>query len=232
MIKFNSLEDEIELFSTNTEIGVRVEKFADQKIVIVDNFYKHPEKVRELAQLIPSTRSPVILHALPGSRVEATYHLSHLGYIFTDIINNVFAEDVVDVEETFIQNCINRSTFLVNVQNSDLPVRVPHIDNSGVGRWAVGIFLNTPDECVGGTAFYKYKGNTTADIKQLMTDSEAAGYTEYLQESDGKNWEKIHLAEMKFNRMIIYRQNALHTPYIPPNTFTDENPRLIQMIFI
>jgi hypothetical protein len=65
-----------------------------------------------------------------------------------------------------------------------------------------------------------------------MTDAEAAQYTHYVQESDGKNWEKIHMAEMKFNRMIIYRQSALHTPYIPPNTFTDENPRMIQMIFI
>jgi hypothetical protein len=111
MIKFNSLQDEIELFSANEELGVRIEKFADQKIAIVDNFYKHPDKIRELAQLIPATRSPVILHALPGSRVEATYHLSHLGYIFTDIINNVFAEDMENVEETLIQNCINRSTF-------------------------------------------------------------------------------------------------------------------------
>jgi hypothetical protein len=144
----------------------------------------------------------------------------------------VFAEDMVNVEETFIQNCINRSTFLVNIQNSNLPVRLPHIDNPKDGRWAVGIFLNTPEECVGGTAFFKYKGDTSADIREVMSAEEAAQYKHYLQESDGKHWEKIHMAEMKYNRMIIYRQSALHTPYIPPNTFTDDAPRMIQMIFI
>ena len=56
-------------------------------------------------------------------------------------------------------------------------------------------------------------------------------YQFYVQETVG-DWEKVFLAEMKFNRMVIYRQNALHTPYIPPNTFTDDKPRMIQMFFI
>lgn len=233
MIKFKDLDEEIEFFSPSPEIGVKVEKFADQKVAIIDNFYKYPEKVRELAQQIPSTRSPGIIHGLPGSRVEATYHFGHLTYFFENVINRVFAEDTAEVDDDFIHNCLHRSTFLVNIQNSNLPPRVPHIDNPSSGRWAAGIYLNTPNECIGGTAFYKYKGKTSVDIKSLINEvaAEFQQYNYYVQETSG-DFEKIYLAEMKFNRMVIYRQRALHTPYIPPNTFTDDKPRMIQMFFI
>jgi len=231
MIKFNSLEEEIEFFSPNPEISVKVERFADQKLAIIDNFYKYPEKVREIVQQIPSTRSPGIIHGLPGSRVEATYHLGHLGYFFEEVINNVFSEDTANVEHDFIRNCLDRASFLVNIQNSNLPPRCPHIDNPSSGRWAAGIYLNTPEECVGGTAFYKYKNETSVDIREALTIEDMKKYQFYVQETVG-DWEKVFLAEMKFNRMVIYRQNALHTPYIPPNTFTDDKPRMIQMFFI
>ena len=231
MIKFNSLEEEIEFFRPNPELAVKVEHFADQKVAIVDNFYKYPEKIKELAQLIPSTRSPGIIHGLPGSRVEATYHFGHLGHFFEEVISNVFAEDMQGVDPTFIRNCVDRASFLVNIQNSNLPPRCPHIDNPSSGRWAAGIYLNAPSECIGGTAFYKYKNETSVDIREVLTQEDMKKYQFYVQETVG-DWEKVYLAEMKYNRMVIYRQNALHTPYIPPNTFTDENPRMIQMFFI
>lgn len=229
MIKFNSLQDEIDFFSPSEELGVKVDTFLDEKIVIIDNFYRTPEKVRELALSIPSTRSPGIVHGLPGSRVEATYHFAHLGPTFTEIINRVWAEEAATIDPTFVQNCLNRSSFLVNVQNSNLPPRVPHIDNPSNGRWAVGIYLNTPDECIGGTGFYTYKGSKTVDLSNL--EVELKNYQYYVQD-DEEFWTKHYLAEMKFNRLVIYKQNVLHTPYIPPNTFTDETPRLIQMFFI
>jgi hypothetical protein len=229
MIKFKTLADEIAFFRPSDELKVKVETFLDEKIVIIDNFYNDPYGIRELAQTIPSTRAPGIIHGLPGSRVEATYFFGHLGPTFKEIINTVWVNDVQNIEPTFIQDCLNRSSFLVNVQNSELPPRVPHIDNPSHGRWAVGIYLNTDDECSGGTSFYTFKGNKTVDLSNL--DIELKEYQHYVQESD-EHWTKQYLAEMKFNRLVIYKQNVLHTPYILPNTFTDESPRLIQMFFI
>ena len=229
MIKFKTLSDEIAFFRPSDELKVKVDTFLDEKIVIIDNFYNDPNSIRELAQTIPSTRAPGILHGLPGSRVEATYFFSHLGPTFTEIINTVWASETENLNPTLIQECLNHASFLVNVQNSNLPPRVPHIDNPGHGRWAVGIFLNTPEECCGGTAFYTYKGNKTVDLSNL--DIELTNYQYYVQ-NDDEYWTKQYLAEMKFNRAVIYKQNVLHTPYIPPDSFTDEAPRLIQMFFI
>lgn len=227
---FTSLQEEIECFSPSDELSVHIETFEGEKIAIVDNFYKHPERVRELALTIPRTYNPRILHGLPGARVESPYYMSHLAYLYGEIIKNVWPDRADEIEDTFVQNCMDHASFLVNIQNSNLPPRVPHIDTIGRGRFASGIYLNTPSECVGGTAFYKYKGEKTVDLSNL--DVTLKDYTHYVQESDGEYWEKIHLAEMKFNRMIIYPMNLLHTPYIPPNTFTDETPRLMQMFFI
>jgi len=62
-------------------------------------------------------------------------------------------------------------------------------------------------------------------------EADFSKYDYYVLEDD-ENFKKVYLAEMKFNRMVIYNQNILHQPYILPNTFSDENPRLMQMFFI
>lgn len=232
MATFNTIQDEIDFFAPNPELEVRVHHFDDglERVVVIDNFYKHPEKIRELALTIPRTRNPRFLHGLPGSRVEIAYYFGHLGYIFNNVINNVFVEDMSHVEPSYIQDCLDHARFLVNIQNSDLPPRVPHVDCDYVGRFVAGVYLNTPEECSGGTAFYKFKGSKHVDLSNL--DPDLMVYDQYLLESDGKNWEKLYNVEMKFNRLILYRQNILHTPYITPNTFTDETPRLNQMFFM
>lgn len=232
MVTFNSIEDEMEFFAPNPELAVRVHHFDGgvERVVVIDDFYKHPEQIRELALSMPKTRNPKFLHGLPGSRVEAAYYFGHLAYIFNNVISNVFAEDMPYVEDTYIQNCLDHARFLVNVQNSNLPARVPHVDCDYVGRFVAGVYLNTDDECSGGTAFYKFKGSKYVDLSNL--DPDLTVYDQYLLESDGDHWEKIYQVEMKFNRLILYRQNILHTPYIMPNTFTDKKPRLNQMFFM
>lgn len=232
MVTFNSIEDEVEFFAPNPELAVRVHHFdnSTERIVVIDNFYKNPEQIRDLALSVPKTRNPRFLHGLPGSRVEMSYYFGHLGYIFNDVINNVFPEDVQQMEPSYVYDCMNHARFLVNVQNSNLPARVPHVDCDYVGRFVAGVYLNTPDECSGGTAFYKFKGSKYVDLSNI--DPDLTIYDRYLLESDGEHWEKIFQIEMKFNRLILYRQNILHTPYIMPNTFTDERPRLNQMFFM
>jgi len=231
MASFNTLQDEIDFFAPNPELGVRVHHFDnDERVVVIDNFYKNPEQIRELALSIPRTHNPKFLHGLPGSRVEAAYYFGHLGYIFNNVINNVFQEDMDHVEPSYIQDCLNHARFLVNIQNSNLPPRVPHVDCSYVGRFVAGVYLNLPEECSGGTSFYKFKGSKHVDLDNI--DPDLTMYDRYLLESDGHHWEKLYQVEMKFNRLILYRQNILHTPYILPDTFTDECPRLNQMFFM
>lgn len=228
---FANLEEEIEFFSPNPELAVKVETVKDsERIAIVDNFWKHPNEIRDLVLSTPRTHNPRILHGLPGSRLEMTYYFSHLGELFERIIAGVWKDEYDALEDkSLIQGCLDHASFLVNVQNSTLPPRVPHIDNIDHGRWAVGINLNTDDECSGGTAFYTFRGEMSVNMRNFYDD--VKHYDHYILDDD-ENFKKVYLAEMKFNRMIIYKQNILHQPYILPGTFTDEQPRLMQMFFI
>lgn len=232
MIKFKTLQDEIDFFSPSEEIKVQVQQVGEEKVIIIDNFYKNPEQVRALALQIPSTRSPTLMHALPGARVEGTFYFGHFAEFIPEIIANVFVEDT-KIDRDIISSCLNHATFLVNVQTSKEALsaaRAPHVDNLENGRYAMGIYLNTPEQCTGGTAFFKFKGEQSLDLVNSV-DPDLRGYNFYVQESDA-NWEKLYTAEMKFNRLVIYKQNILHTPYIPVDSFTEENPRLIQMFFL
>lgn len=230
MIKFNSLQDEIDFFAPNPDLRAKIVDVDGEKIVIIDDFYKNPHQIRELALQSPRTRNPKFLHGLPGSRVEMAFYFGHLAQAFHRLISDVYTDDMAMMDPSYVYDCLNHSRFLVNIQNSDLPPRVPHVDSNRHGGFVAGIYLNTPEECSGGTAFYKFKGSKYVDLDNLDTD--LMKYTNYILDSDGEHWEKLYLAEMKFNRLVLYRQRVLHTPYILPHTYTDETPRLIQMFFI
>ena len=224
---FNSLKEEIELFTPSEHLDAKVETFdQDQKLVIVDNFWKYPDKIRKLALSIPPTYNPRINGGLAGKRVDVPYYMSHLQPVFADIMAEVFPEYFSD---NYVQQCLDVSPFTVNKQTSQLPPCIPHIDNEHPGKIAAGIFLNTPEECAGGTAFYRYKGNNS--YRDLIKENVLDNYDYYVQDTN-KEWTKTHLVEMRYNRFVMYKQNILHTAYVPPNSFTEETPRLMQMYFL
>ena len=125
---------------------------------------------------------------------------------------------------------MSKSTFCVNVVNEtvNMPDVIPHMDG-GTG-FAAGVYLNDPKDCIGGTSFYTYKDSLSPEV---YPDNELniENYPGYILD-DYKDFKKIYLAEMKFNRFILYKRNVLHTAYIPKNAFSKKSPRLMQMFFI
>lgn len=224
-----NLINESEVFAINENLSATLFTIgpSNSKIVIIDNFYKNPHQVRDLALTIPPTQSPGILGGVPGSRIDAFYNLEHFGRVFDNIIRDVFLpEEKRNLVNSNLTEIFQSATFCVNViQSTNLPNKVPHVDNREDFRFASTIYLNTPEECAGGTSFYTFNGN-----------QEGPAITEglqhqYVTDSIGP-WEMLFLAEMKFNRMVVYEQNILHTAYIKPGMFEDDIYRLVQMFFI
>ena len=91
--------------------------------------------------------------------------------------------------------------------------------------WAGLIYLNKDDECKGGTGFYTYKGHQVNPKQDGLWDKD------YVCDSIGP-WELMHLAEMKFNRMIMYPATVMHTPYDKPGFFEGDDYRLVQVFFL
>ena len=109
--------------------------------------------------------------------------------------------------------------------HQDGPMTFPKQFISSRTGFASSVFLNTPEECSGGTALYTYKGEQSP----LQMPEQSVDH--FITESEG-DWEKIGLIEMKWNRLVIYNNFILHTPYIKQGMgFTGNIYRINQMIF-
>lgn len=153
--------DESVVFAINDNLSATVFTIgpAQSKVVIVDDFYKNPHMVRELALVIPPTQHPGILGGVPGFRIDAAYNLAHFSKVFDNLIRNVFLPPEKRNLNSNLDEIFTSATFCVNViQSTNLPAKVPHVDNREEFRFASTIYLNTPEECQGGTSFYTFNG--------------------------------------------------------------------------
>ena len=219
--------DEAKTFAINTPVDARVELMGWEEIPIVyiDNFYKNPNMVRNLAIKSPPTSDPRILGGVTGSRVASFFDFQHIYPVWVEIAQGVFG--LKKEEEDKFEASMFSTPFSVNVTQSKDRPDLPHIDLPDITSrgWAGLIYLNKGDECKGGTGFYTYKGHQVNPKQDGLWDKD------YVCDSIGP-WELMHLAEMKFNRMIMYPSNVLHGAYDKPEFFEEDIFRLVQSFFI
>ena len=219
--------DEATTFAINTPVDARVVLMGweDIPIVYIDNFYKNPNMVRNLAIKLPPTSDPRILGGVTGSRVASFFDFQHIYPVWVEIAQGVFG--LKKEEEDKFEASMFSTPFSVNVTQSKDRPDLPHIDLPDITSrgWAGLIYLNKGDECKGGTGFYTYKGHQVNPKQDGLWDKD------YVCDSIGP-WELMHLAEMKFNRMIMYPATVMHTPYDKPGFFEGDDYRLVQVFFL
>lgn len=113
---------------------------------------------------------------------------------------------------------------IVTTQPEDLQPfqRIPHIDTTSPLHFAVVHFLC--DERFGGTGFFRQKAT---GFETIEPDREArwaeerdramacrTGPARYIADDD-PDYERIALFPAKFDRLLAYRSNALHSGHIP-----------------
>ena len=235
-MKKNSI-DEYKVFEINPNYDVKVEIYqpGNVKVLIVDDFYKDPWAVRQLALDIPASINKRIRGMNPAHRINAFYDLSPMAWAFDQLIRTHFHAEASQLPPDYLQQSFTNTTFMVNVmQSENLPPLCPHMDNTSGVNFASTIYLNTADECQGGTSFYTYGGKTYYDDQHQMQTLDKAGkmpIKQYITDSIG-DFEMIGMAPMIFNRMVLYNQAVLHTAYVKPGMFVGDNYRLNQQFFI
>ena len=171
----------------------------------------------------------------PAHRINAFYDLSPMAWAFDQLIRTHFHAEASQLPPDYLQQSFTNATFMVNVmQSENLPPLCPHMDNTSGVNFASTIYLNTADECQGGTSFYTYGGKTYYDDQHQMQTLDKAGkmpIKQYITDSIG-DFEMIGMAPMIFNRMVLYNQAVLHTAYVKPGMFVGDNYRLNQQFFI
>ena len=227
--------NEDEIFEINDNYHVTVEEFEGVKVVVVDDFYKNPHDVRQLALDIPASYNRRIRGNNPALRINAFYELSSMAWIYDQLSRQYFPEITQFYDAEYFQRSFMNATFMVNVmQTKDLPPVCPHMDNTSGVNLASTIYLNTANECNGGTSFYSFGGKTYYEDPSVTHTLDVGGkhpVTEYISDSV-MDWKMIGMVPMIFNRMVLYNQAVLHSAYVKPHMFVGDMYRLNQQFFI
>lgn len=238
------------MFEPSADQRVEKIKVLDEFVYIVDNFYENPDEIRDLAIQLDYGDSPALVGGFPGMRgslgtpqvkkklYQGFYHL---------------CKELGDLnEEDFERNWDNLG-FMVNI-TKDSYIRpnpmgiIPHQDFwekedgwESTYQYGAVVYLNTEDECAGGTNLYSYEGEMSipSDYKPnwlsgpiIRTLSDDLLFKYIRDRVDSNDPYKLELeAEMKYNRMFLYPAKFLHTANLDLGMFVDEY-RINQVFFM
>jgi hypothetical protein len=227
------------MFEVNPELKVKIEKVRDitwesldngvvkyspstteKMVFIIDDFYKNPDEVREYAINSKTYTDEDRLAGAIGRRVweeDASIMIKlrdNLSPVFEQLAQHPNWHIKYDKEHFHSKwNCMR---FVVNVTNNKEIVdsgrdwgTICHIDGP-CNKWASLIFLNTDDECEGGTSFY----SVSLPNEDGSTNLPTFEYT----------------CNMKYNRCIMYDANQVHGAIMEPHMFKTCD-RLTQIMF-
>lgn len=108
---------------------------------------------------------------------------------------------------------IKMSAFRLGHKETDLHTNI-HADNP-ISEFAAVYYMNLPQQCFGGTAFYRHKPTDWQEMPTQEQLDDAQMTIDDMRESWGKekDWDMISLAGMRWNRMITYPTKSFHSRY-------------------
>jgi hypothetical protein len=202
------------MFNINSEISVKIINCDDKILFIIDNFYKNPDEIRNYAltakKYTRKDNDDLLAYSIGRRICEDDLRLSyHMKDVFEQLCNHPnwhieFDKDHHDYKWSGMR-------FMVNVTNSEEILldgrdHIEHIDGP-LNKWACVVYLNTDEECEGGTSFYSWSN-------------------EY------DYWPKLeYTAKMKYNRAVLYDANMVHGAVMDNDMFK-EYDRLVQIMFM
>jgi hypothetical protein len=119
--------------------------------------------------------------------------------------------------------------------SDDQPGKI-HVDPS---YWSGILYLNRPEDCRGGTEFYRHLPTNTDQVPTDVEGLNAIGYSSYPEMRqdilgrdalDRSKWELSMTVPMRFNRLVLLRPWLWHTSG-PGFGDSVENGRLVYVMF-
>jgi len=223
-------------------------------VIIIDDFLLNVDKVRELALSVPYSNEPQKMHASPGCRF-----VSHIRWDLHKVVKSFYSHWIY---ENFNYQCkfegkksdLFTFTIIDTAEPLDVHQVYPHVDldyddgeylgGNHASHVAALVYLNKPEECVGGTAIYKHKKIKSHLVKSrkdydLMRKYEKEMNKNPIHHRDTninddphKYYELSELVEMKYNRLVLYPTFLFHHPFYSPNDFNTPNCRIAINAFI
>jgi hypothetical protein len=215
----------------------------NQKVLLADNFYRHPQKIAELALGLCYTESRAVVGSYPGSRAMITLDTTPLIRMLGKLWGEPLRPFHTEYHPVIFSAILNRNYQLTPWQ------RQPHIDQGVTAM----VYLNPEEMCSGGTGLYRHRPTgfsrvpigMTAELQTLAKQygvSDHAlrtqdGYAEFINRvffrqeyaaeencyiNDGNEyWELLYRIDMKPNRLVIFDGRMFHSQHIAQTQFRD-----------
>ena len=201
------------MFELNSELSAKVIGVIDSQVIEINNFYKDPDTVREYAlsskKYTKEDNEDLIAGAVGRRVCEDTLELGHQLKNALESLCQHPGWDI-DFDKDHHDYYWSGMRFQVNVTNNqeildDGRDMIAHVDGPR-HKWACVVYLNTTDECEGGTGFYQY------DPERDAIDLE-------------------HLSKMEYNKAVLYSANIIHGAIMEKTMFKDCD-RMVQVMFM
>lgn len=195
-----------------------------QSLVIVDDFYDDPQRVREAALGCDYPESPGPL-TYPGRNSRQQYLPPGLDEAVSHAVSEPLIGDAGEGS--------THGKFRVTLA-ADKSRYMVHVDPN-VMHWVGVVYLNLPEQCTGGTTFYRHRELNSDRNPVSQAELNGCGLPDVasLLRRDGNDpekWEHLMTVPMRFNRLVLYRPWVWHASGA---AFGDclETGRLIQLVF-
>ena len=191
-------------------------------LVIVDDFLGDPDAVRHRAVGLTYAQSG----AFPGLNSLERIELDGLDEAVSDIVNEPL------LAQTQLES---HGKCRLTLQQHNRPGKI-HVDPS---HWSGILYLTRPEDCRGGTEFYRHLPTETDQVPTDIEGLHAIGYDSYPQMKsdilerdaiDRSKWELTQAVPMRYNRLVLLRPWLWHTSG-PGFGTSVENGRLIYVMF-
>ncbi|HVS39634.1 MAG TPA: DUF6445 family protein [Gemmataceae bacterium] len=243
-------EDLAHIFALSDFPRVETRAIAGRLVAVVDDVYRQPDLARRFALGLDFDRKAGMY---PGRLAGVAGPVESL----LRLVNGLVPDSTGRSLAIHPDYC-DRLTFAVLSQpGPDLrPLqRQPHFD--GFCDFAAVLYLSRPEDCQGGTSFWRHRrtgleyapcrGDLRSAallesfaardewqlISMMMKDGLAEVGGGYLTESNGR-WERLDVVEMHCNRLLLYDARLFHSAHVPrPEWRPDpERPRLTQNLYL
>jgi hypothetical protein len=192
-------------------------------LFVIDDFLRNPHEVR--AQALSLTYA--VGGRFPGLNSTEKLRIEGLDEVISSLVREPVRAPWTDD--------FSHGSCRVALASHDQQARI-HIDQS---HWSGILYLSRPEDCQGGTEFFRHKRTHTDRVPMDTQSLKAVGYSNYkeLQHDihdkdalDRSQWEQTKTVPMRFNRLILLQPHYWHTA--GPG-FGDrlENGRLIYLMF-
>jgi hypothetical protein len=192
-------------------------------VIVIDDFLNNAEAVR--AEALQLDYGPSGL--FPGVNSQRKTVIEGLDQVVSALVHE-------PLRGRWSDQSSHGSYRLALASDSD-PGRI-HID---ISHWSGILYLSRPEDCRGGTEFYRHLPTGTDRVPTDQAELNALGYASYdemqrdILEKDAldrSKWELTMSIPMRFNRLVLLQPHYWHTAG-PGFGDRPDNGRLIYIMF-